>query len=54
MYGIAAYTFLNVCEKKSSVSVKYTKRDAHKRKSVPFYAFRRIWTVSQKKTRHSP
>jgi len=36
MHGIVAHTFLNVCEKNHQF-LSSTKKDAHKRKLVPFF-----------------
>jgi len=36
MHGIVAYTFFNVYESSSLNMKEFTKRDAHKRKLVPF------------------
>jgi len=37
IHGIVAYTFLNVCEKKSTQFRSGIKKDAHRRKLVPFF-----------------
>jgi len=53
IYGIVAYTFLNICEKihqfPSSIE-----RDAHERKSVPLFTFYLMYMYVQLSYRYPP